>query len=70
MVVFPGGKPSIGFAQQVYCDPGDEVIYPSPGFPIYESFIRYVGAVPDPLHMEVHGNFIFSADELAAKITP
>ena len=39
VVVFPGGKPPIGLAQQVYCDPGDEVIYPSPGFPIYESFI-------------------------------
>ena len=34
VVVFPGGKPSIGLAQQVYCEPGDEVIYPSPGFPI------------------------------------
>ena len=33
--VFPGGKPSIGFAQQIYCNAGDEVIYPSPGFPIY-----------------------------------
>ncbi len=70
VVVFPGGKPSIGLAQQVYCDPGDEVIYPSPGFPIYESFIRYVGAVPVPLHMEGNANFIFSPDELAAKITP
>lgn len=50
VVVFPGAKPPIGFAQQAYCDPGDEVIYPSPGFPIYESFTRYVGAVPVPWH--------------------
>ena len=36
VVIFAGAKPPIGFAQQIYCDPGDEVIYPSPGFPIYE----------------------------------
>ncbi len=35
VVVFPGAKPSIGLSQQVYCDPGDEIVYPSPGFPIY-----------------------------------
>ena len=60
VVVFPGGKPSIGLAQQVYCESGDEVIYPSPGFPIYESFIRYVGAVPVPLHLEEAANFTLS----------
>tara|TARA_B100000579_G_C22794242_1_gene836193 strand:+ start:354 stop:1652 length:1299 start_codon:yes stop_codon:yes gene_type:complete len=70
VVIFPGGKPSIGLAQQVYCDPGDEVIYPSPGFPIYESYIRYVGAVPVPMHLEETANFAFSPDELAEKITP
>ena len=70
VVVFPGGKPPIGLAQQVYCNPGDEVIYPSPGFPIYELFIRYVGAVPVPLHLEETANFTFSPDELAVKITP
>ncbi|MBC8260003.1 MAG: aminotransferase class I/II-fold pyridoxal phosphate-dependent enzyme [SAR324 cluster bacterium] len=69
VVVFPGGKPPIGLAQQVYCNPGDEVIYPSPGFPIYESFIRYVHAVPVPLHLEESKNFTFSAAELANKIT-
>ena len=68
--VFPGGKPSIGFTQQIYCNPGDEIIYPSPGFPIYESFIRYVGAVPVPLHLEEAQNFTFSPSQLAALITP
>ncbi len=68
--VFPGGKPSIGFAQQIYCNAGDEVIYPSPGFPIYESFIRYVEAVPVPLHLREENDFSFAADELAALITP
>ena len=70
VVVFPGGKPSIGLAQQVYCNPGDEVIYPSPGFPIYESFIRYVHAVPVPLHLDESANFTFSPDQLANLITP
>lgn len=70
VVVFPGCKPSIGLAQQVYCEPGDEVIYPSPGFPIYESFIRYVRALPVPLHLEESANFTFSPEDLADKITP
>ncbi|MEN8245773.1 MAG: aminotransferase class I/II-fold pyridoxal phosphate-dependent enzyme [Thermodesulfobacteriota bacterium] len=68
--VFPGGKPSIGFAQQIYCNPGDEVIYPSPGFPIYESFIRYIGAVPVTLHLEEEQNFTISAKQLKQLITP
>jgi aspartate/methionine/tyrosine aminotransferase len=68
--VFPGGKPSIGFAQQIYGNPGDEIIYPSPGFPIYESFIRYVGAVPVPLHLQEAQHFTFSAVELEELITP
>ena len=68
--VFPGGKPSIGFAQQIYCNPGDEVIYPSPGFPIYESFIRYIGAVPVPLHLAEDQNFTIRAGQLEKLITP
>jgi aspartate aminotransferase len=64
VVVFPGAKPPIGFAQQVYCDPGDEVIYPSPGFPIYESFTRFVGAVPRPLHLLEENGFTFRARDL------
>lgn len=70
VVVFPGAKPPIGFCQQVYCNPGDEVIYPSPGFPIYESFIAYVGARPVPLHLEEQNGFSFSGDDLARLITP
>jgi len=68
--VFPGGKPSIGFAQQIYCNPGDEIIYPSPGFPIYESFIRYIGAVPVPLHLDEQSNFTCAPEQLAALISP
>ncbi len=69
VVVFPGAKPPIGFAQQIYCDPGNEVIYPSPGFPIYESFIRYVGAVPVPLHLREENGFTCNAGDLAALIS-
>ena len=57
VVVFPGGKPPIGFCQEAYCDPGDEVIYPSPGFPIYESFTNYLGLTPVPLHLDERKGF-------------
>lgn len=70
VVVFPGAKPALGFAQQIYCNPGDEVIYPSPGFPIYESFTKYVGAIPVPLHLSESNNFSFTADQLEELITP
>jgi aspartate aminotransferase len=69
VVVFPGGKPSIGLTQEAYCNPGDEVIYPSPGFPIYESFPRYLGAVPVPLHVSEESNFTFTAEHLGDLIT-
>jgi aspartate/methionine/tyrosine aminotransferase len=70
IVVFPGAKPSIGFSQEVYCNPGDEIIYPSPGFPIYESFIRYLGAIPVPIHLKEDTGFTFNAEHLAQLITP
>jgi aspartate/methionine/tyrosine aminotransferase len=69
VVVFAGAKPPIGFAQQTYCDPGDEVIYPSPGFPIYESFTRYVGAVPVPLHLTEARGFTFAPEDLEPLIS-
>jgi aspartate/methionine/tyrosine aminotransferase len=70
VVVFPGGKPPIGLCQQTYTNPGDEIIYPSPGFPIYESFIRYVGAVPVPLHLREEIGFSFTGEDLEKLITP
>ncbi len=69
IVVFPGGKPPIGLCQQTYCGPGDEVVYPSPGFPIYESFIPYVGATPVPLHLKEETEFSLSGEELASVLT-
>ena len=69
VVVFPGGKPPIGLCQQTYCGPGDEVVYPSPGFPIYESFVPYVGATPVPLHLKEENEFSLSGEELASVLT-
>jgi aspartate aminotransferase len=65
VVVFPGGKPPIGLCQQTYCGPGDEIVYPSPGFPIYESFIPYVGATAVPIHLREENEFSLSGEELA-----
>jgi aspartate aminotransferase len=70
VVVTTGGKPAIGYAIQAYVDPGDEVIYPSPGFPIYESWVTYVGATPVPLPLREATGFTFTAQDLAARITP
>jgi len=69
VVVFPGAKPPIGLCQQTYTNPGDEIIYPSPGFPIYESFIAYVGAKPVPLHLKEENGFSFTGADLEPLIT-
>lgn len=70
IVVTTGGKPGIGFAIQTFVNPGDEVIYPSPGYPIYESWITFAGAKPVPLHLREESGFTFTPDDLAALITP
>ena len=69
VVVFPGAKPPIGLCQQTYTNPGDEVIYPSPGFPIYESFTHYLGAAPVPLHLQESKGFSLNGDDLAPLIS-
>jgi aspartate/methionine/tyrosine aminotransferase len=69
VVVFPGGKPPIGLTEQTYCNPGDEVIYPSPGFPIYESFTGYVGAKAVPLHLREEADFSFDGRDLEPLIS-
>ncbi|HXG34880.1 MAG TPA: aminotransferase class I/II-fold pyridoxal phosphate-dependent enzyme, partial [Bryobacteraceae bacterium] len=50
--IVPGGKPIIFFPMLALLEPGDEVIYPNPGFPIYESMIRFLGARPVPIPLE------------------
>lgn len=69
VVVTPGAKPPIGYTMLTYVEPGDEVIYPSPGFPIYESWVTFVGAKPVPLHLKEDKDFAFAADDLAELIT-
>ena len=70
IVVTAGAKPPISYTMMTYVDPGDEVIYPSPGFPIYESWVTFVGAVPVPLHLEESKGFRFDAADLERLITP
>ncbi len=70
VVVFPGARAPIGFAQQTYCEPGDDVIYPTPGYPLFESFTAYVGARPVPLHLEEWAGFALTAERLAPLIGP
>jgi aspartate/methionine/tyrosine aminotransferase len=69
VVVFPGAKAPIGLCQHAYTSPGDEVIYPSPGFPIYESFIGYVGAVPRPMHLVESRGFTLDGADLERLIS-
>jgi aspartate aminotransferase len=69
VVVVPGGKPIIFFSILALIDEGDEVIYPNPGFPIYESMIRYVGGRAVPIHLREQKDFGLDVDELAGLIT-
>src|SRR3954451_15164756 len=70
VIVANGAKPFLFFGVLATCEPGDEVIYPDPGFPIYESAIRFAGARPVPLVLRERDDFAFSVDELAARLTP
>lgn len=69
VVVTPGAKPIIFFTALALLDPGDEVIYPDPGFPIYESMAEYVGAKRIPLPLREENNFAFDPDQLESLIT-
>jgi len=69
VVVVPGGKPIIFFTLLALADVGDEVIYPNPGFPIYESMIHYLGAKAVPIRLREERDFSFDVNELASLIT-
>ncbi|HUO24611.1 MAG TPA: pyridoxal phosphate-dependent aminotransferase [Candidatus Aquilonibacter sp.] len=69
VVVVPGGKPIIFFSILSLIDEGDEVIYPNPGFPIYESMIEYVGGRAVPIRLREERDFSLDVDELAGLIT-
>src|SRR5881227_2573686 len=68
VVVVPGGKPIIFFSILALAEDGDEVIYPNPGFPIYESMINYVGAKAVPIRLREELEFRVDVDELASLI--
>ncbi len=69
VIVLTGGKPAIGYSMMSYVDPGDEVIYPSPGFPIYESWVTYMGGKPVPLVVREENDFAFSPEDLDPLLT-
>ena len=69
VVVTPGGKPIMFFLMMAIVDPGDEVLYPNPGFPIYESMISFVGGVPVPMQLHESKDFNIDIDEIAGQIT-
>jgi aspartate aminotransferase len=70
VLVVPGGKVTMFFAIMMLGEAGAEIIYPNPGFPIYESVIRFSGATPVPMPLYEAKGFSFNADEVLAKITP
>jgi aspartate/methionine/tyrosine aminotransferase len=70
VVVTPGGKPIMFYLILALVDPGDEVLYPNPGFPIYESMIRYIGGVPVPVRLLEEKGHALDVDQLISKITP
>ena len=69
VVVMPGAKPVMFFTILALCEAGDEVLYPDPGFPIYESMISYSGAKPVPVPILPENNFRIDLDRLRASIT-
>jgi aspartate aminotransferase len=69
VVIVPGGKPIIFFTILALIDEGDEVIYPNPGFPIYESMINFVGAKAVPIPLREERDFRLDVDELAGLIS-
>ena len=69
VVVVPGGKPIMFYAMLALIDEGDEVIYPNPGFPIYESMINYAGGRAVPIALREERDFAMDVDEMARLIT-
>ncbi len=70
VMIVPGGKVTMFMAILMFGEPGAEIIYPDPGFPIYRSMIEFTGAAPIPVHMREENGFAFSAEETLALITP
>ena len=70
VLIVPGGKVTMFFAIMMFGEPGAEIVYPNPGFPIYESVIKFSGATPVPLPLLEKNGFAFTADDVLSRITP
>ena len=70
VMVVPGGKPIMFFSMMAVLEPGDEVIYPNPSFPIYESMINYLGATPVPVPLVETRGFSFDLETFRQKLSP
>ena len=70
VMILPGGKPTMYAAIVMFGEPGAEILYPDPGFPIYRSMIEFTGATPIPVPIREANGFAFSAEETLALITP
>lgn len=70
VMILPGGKPTMYAAIIMFGEPGAEIMYPDPGFPIYRSMIEFTGATPVPIPIREENGFAFSAEETLALITP
>jgi aspartate/methionine/tyrosine aminotransferase len=68
VLIVPGGKPTLFFALLMFGEPGAEILYPNPGFPIYESMIRCSGATPVPIALSEERGFEFDPDEVLAQV--
>jgi len=70
VMIMPGGKPTMFMSILMFGEPGSEILYPDPGFPIYRSMIEFTGAKPVPVPIREENGFAFSADETLKLITP
>src|ERR1700687_1970144 len=70
VMIMPGGKPTMFMSILMFGEPGADILYPAPGFPIYRSMIEYTGARPIPVPIREQNGFAFSAEETLALITP
>jgi aspartate aminotransferase len=70
VMIFPGGKPTMFMSILMFGEPGADILYPDPGFPIYRSMIEFTGARPIPVPIREANNFAFSAEETLSLITP
>src|SRR5258707_7642227 len=69
-MIQPGGKPTMFMAIMMFGEPGVDILYPDPGFPIYRSMIEFTGANPIPVPIREQNGFAFSAEETLSLITP